>query len=367
VAVIRNGVFQAVATDLRGTVMADQDGAARIASPFGKRDVHPALAAALDFVEKGFDADLGLVRMGVRDFDADLLQFTSPDPLFLAAPEAALAHPIGANLYAYANNAPTVFTDSTGLYPDRPGALASPNAYSVMISAEAVGMPILQAIEASPNICLREIEAAARNGSLGNTSTHPGTTFLGTVGEALVKRNLDYQSRGAFATISSYVVLQPGARALPEWAKEVAGLTMPDLLVTQVGGKVRVLFAKLEQRVAWNNTIGPDTRGRVETVRFEPGTVVSLWEVTTSWDWQHIIERGAKVGLWAAAMGKAKLGQVQGAAVLAIDRGAYFSLSPENQELLRSTVVGAGGYISLIKDLRSTAKDDVKAFTEMLR
>ena len=29
----------------------------------------PELSAALDFVQKGYDADLGTVRMGVRDFD----------------------------------------------------------------------------------------------------------------------------------------------------------------------------------------------------------------------------------------------------------------------------------------------------------
>jgi hypothetical protein len=48
--------FRAVSTDSRGTVIGDRDGA-NLSTPFGVRRSHPELAAALDFVEQGFDAE----------------------------------------------------------------------------------------------------------------------------------------------------------------------------------------------------------------------------------------------------------------------------------------------------------------------
>jgi RHS repeat-associated protein len=80
---VRGGAFQAVGTDLRGTVLAEANLTPRVASPFGQRDVRPAVAAAIDYVQKGYDADLKLARMGVRDYDPEINRFTTPDPLYL--------------------------------------------------------------------------------------------------------------------------------------------------------------------------------------------------------------------------------------------------------------------------------------------
>jgi RHS repeat-associated protein len=115
VGVLRNGAFESVATDVRGTVLAEADGTPRVASPFGGRDVRPAMAAALDYVEKAFDADLGLVRMGVRDYDPQINRFTTPDPLFLETPSECVGSPKECNLYAYARGSPTVFDDPSGM------------------------------------------------------------------------------------------------------------------------------------------------------------------------------------------------------------------------------------------------------------
>jgi RHS repeat-associated protein len=117
VGIIKNGVYTTIATDLRGSVLAESTGVARIASPFGQRDVYPAMAAAIDYVEKGYDADLGWVRMGVRDYDPAINRFTTPDPLFLESPEKCVGAPIDCNLYSYAHNTPTVCTDPTGNCP----------------------------------------------------------------------------------------------------------------------------------------------------------------------------------------------------------------------------------------------------------
>jgi RHS repeat-associated protein len=86
----------------------------RVASPFGQRDVHPAVAAAIDYVQKGYDADLGLARMGVRDYDPEINRFTTPDPLYLERPELCLKSPVECNLYSYALNSPLQYSDPAG-------------------------------------------------------------------------------------------------------------------------------------------------------------------------------------------------------------------------------------------------------------
>jgi RHS repeat-associated protein len=114
VGVLRNGEFALTATDLRGTVQADTDGASRTASPFGSRPVHPDLAAALDYTGRGFDADLGAIRMGARDYDARVGGFLEPDPLYLLHPENCVTSPVECSLYGYARDRPLDFTDPTG-------------------------------------------------------------------------------------------------------------------------------------------------------------------------------------------------------------------------------------------------------------
>ena len=114
VGLVRGGSFHLLATDARGTLMADLDGTARLASPFGDRDVHPDSAAIVDYVRKGYDADLGLVRMGVRDYDPSINRFLTPDPLFLEEPERCVASPVECNLYGYAGGNPTAYVDPTG-------------------------------------------------------------------------------------------------------------------------------------------------------------------------------------------------------------------------------------------------------------
>jgi RHS repeat-associated protein len=115
VGILERGEFQALATDPRGTVLADRDGTARLATPYGVRTTRPDLSAALDYVEKAYDADLNSVRMGVRDYDPLLGQFWTPDPLYLESMERCAESPIDCSLYAYARNNPTRYIDPTGL------------------------------------------------------------------------------------------------------------------------------------------------------------------------------------------------------------------------------------------------------------
>ncbi|WP_163998937.1 RHS repeat-associated core domain-containing protein [Pyxidicoccus caerfyrddinensis] len=112
--VIQNNVFRPLATDRKGTVLSDYDGTPRWASPFGERTTPPTSAAALDYVGKGYDADLGLIRMGLRDYDATLHRFTTPDPYFLEQPEQCVESPAECNLYAYARSNPQAYLDPDG-------------------------------------------------------------------------------------------------------------------------------------------------------------------------------------------------------------------------------------------------------------
>jgi RHS repeat-associated protein len=114
VGLLRNGSFALTANDVRGTVEADTGGAARLASPFGARPVHPDVAATADYAATPYDADLGADRMGVRDYDARIGRFLEPDPLFLEHPEKCADSPIECNLYGYARNRPLDFVDPKG-------------------------------------------------------------------------------------------------------------------------------------------------------------------------------------------------------------------------------------------------------------
>ncbi len=82
-----------------------------------------------------------------------------------------------------------------------------------------------------------------------------------------------------------------------------------------------------------------------------PQAITSLWEVTVSGSFTDMSSRAAKVALWAKAPGVK--------AVLALDRGAFYSLGPDQQGALINTVTGSGGYIRLFRDLKSTALRDV--------
>ena len=114
VGVLEGGELHLLAMDVRGTLLADEDGTPRLATPYGVREPRPDLSAALDYVEKAYDADLGSVRMGVRDYDPLLGQFTTPDPLYLEAIDRCAASPVDCNLYSYARNSPVTFVDPTG-------------------------------------------------------------------------------------------------------------------------------------------------------------------------------------------------------------------------------------------------------------
>jgi RHS repeat-associated protein len=112
--VARNGRFAMAAGDSRGTIVAGTDGATALPSPYGARAAHPDVATAIDYAGAPFDADVGVHRMGVRDYDARTGRFLEPDPLLLEDPRECVARPVECSLYGYAAARPSQLVDPTG-------------------------------------------------------------------------------------------------------------------------------------------------------------------------------------------------------------------------------------------------------------
>jgi len=115
VGVLDNGKFAALLTDPRGTPFVDTAGAPGLASPYGVRASHLGYADVIDYARLGWDPDLDIVRMGVRDYDAKLSQFFTPDPLYLENLDKCQDSPLQCSLYGYAGGNPISFVDPTGL------------------------------------------------------------------------------------------------------------------------------------------------------------------------------------------------------------------------------------------------------------
>jgi RHS repeat-associated protein len=122
--VLDNGQFTALLTDPRGTPFAGPDGAPGLATPYGVRTSHLGLAEVIDYARLGWDPDLDVIRMGVRDYDAKLGQFLTPDPLYFEDLERCQASPVQCALYGYAAGNPISFVDPTGT--DAGGAPQTP-------------------------------------------------------------------------------------------------------------------------------------------------------------------------------------------------------------------------------------------------
>ncbi len=106
--------FEMRSVDARDTILSNGGGAANFASPYGARAEHPAHAQAIDFARKGYDSDIGTLRIGVRDYDPATGLFLQPDALYLETLSKCVESPVSCNLYSYGKNNPLSHIDPSG-------------------------------------------------------------------------------------------------------------------------------------------------------------------------------------------------------------------------------------------------------------
>jgi RHS repeat-associated protein len=320
--------------------------------PFGETWVEEATNTQRTpylFTGKELDEETNLYYFGARYYDPRTSVWQSADPVLGSV---GVFTPGNLAAYTYTYNNPLRLTDPDGQLPDLPGNRASADTYARL---QSLPIPVWASLIASPNLRPRAVEDAAKGGYLTSfAGGHPATTFLGTIGEAIVAGNLSGTPGGLLPFgLNTFVVHQPAQSALPEAMRSVFGGSLPDLLVTQVGFSQSLGFTRVEQHVIYNDTIGPQTNGRVDSIDRGARVVTSLWEVTTSANFDRdLMPRALKVQGWAAAGGRLNVD-----AVLAIDRGVFFQLSPEQRQQLVRTVTSSGGYITLVRDLRADSID----------
>ena len=108
---INNGIFTFWPSDRMGTSLSKSQ--LVVPTPFGVGDqqLRPRYSYQSGSL---YDAELGLTRMGRRDYDPVLGRFTTPDEAFLGDPTLCIRSPEECNLYSYAKNSPLRYTDPHG-------------------------------------------------------------------------------------------------------------------------------------------------------------------------------------------------------------------------------------------------------------
>ncbi|MFW7382147.1 MAG: RHS repeat-associated core domain-containing protein [Oligoflexus sp.] len=121
VAAIWNGRLFPLFTDSRNSLLAGVDGNLIDVFPYGNVEASDRFSKFVSYAKHSLDDDLGLVRMGVRDYDPEIGRFLTADPYFLENADECVLSPVECNLYSYAKNNPLKYTDPTGMYIDENG------------------------------------------------------------------------------------------------------------------------------------------------------------------------------------------------------------------------------------------------------
>jgi hypothetical protein len=261
---------------------------------------------------------------------------------------------------------------------DLPNARASQATYDYFQNIQNTQQfPILDSIVASQNLRMRQVEDGAKSGQLNDFSTSVGKRFLGVVGEALVWRALKYQSASPVGTELTYVFPQPVTLArqgvdLPDEIDRISrvwGSQEPDMATIMIGGKWRVGPLRFQVSPQLSNIVSTGNVNRAESATYRANTLISLAEITTSRQYEHIRERAVTVATYSTALRAANLNLpgVEVVPLLIIDRGAYFQLSDAQKAHITSLVHSAGGRIMVLRDLTQTAIHNVNVITQDLQ
>lgn len=110
----KNGTFVKTGQDHLNSVVLNENENVSLNTPYGEREERSESSEMLDFTLKGYDQEIGAVRMGHRYYDSVTGKFLTPDPLFLENAEKCVESPVECSLYGYAGNDPLRFVDPSG-------------------------------------------------------------------------------------------------------------------------------------------------------------------------------------------------------------------------------------------------------------
>lgn len=264
VGVLRQGKRVLAPVDLRGSLTGDADGSRSLPSPFGVRSGdRPQLAAAVDYVQRGYDADLGTVRMGARDYAPGLNQFLTPDPLFLSDIGRVGGNPVAGNLYTYARNAPLDFVDPLGLEESRWSQLVSVLSSPAVRSAATTALTFAASYERT--IAKEAIVAVATMAS----SPLPGG---GEVLNTALKLAGHHEGLAGVIGAGADAVLPATAEGPGKSAGEIAGkIGFVAAVTVATAGEGLATAGEMAVAEAGPQAIGVSARGAVQTFEITEG------------------------------------------------------------------------------------------------
>ncbi len=185
---LRDGRFELLPLDVRGSGSGEAGGPLAPAAPYGERGARSAFASLVDFAGGFADPALGTVRLGVRDFDPDTQRFIAPDPRYLEDPSLCVASPVECNLYGYARNQPADFVD-------RSGTGAAPASFGFALH---VDWDTMEAIHSEVWEAQRRVEVAGQH----LVARYTAATKAGGVNGVLEWRGVDESVLAEFAISS---------------------------------------------------------------------------------------------------------------------------------------------------------------------
>jgi RHS repeat-associated protein len=344
VGLLKNGTFQFLATDFRGSVMADLDGSANLASPFGVRSQSPSLSAALDYVQHGRDPDLGLIRMGVRDYDPALNQFLTPDPAFLESPQLCVGRAHECNLYGYAAGNPVHQMDAQGTWVHMVPLIAQRlTPYAERISRAATPY-INRAYEVLRPHAVTAVNAASRYGQQAVNAARPHAVRMMQVASDKVSHLYNVATRAANT--------QQGQELIQTTIEVVTGAdtgvsVVPTAAVSsQLDNAVKAVVPPAKFKYFFGLATGRDHNLERSN--------------------QNALQMG-RLGLFDNAQGHAILTEhLQQAATRADNVLREFSNKYGNFEVRESLFAGPSGKFSLIESTWSVAEDGTRTLSTII-
>ena len=114
----KNNTFIRSSQNHLNTSFVNENDSVNITTPFGERVSRSEVNKVLDFTLKGYDIEIGAVRMGRRFYDEKAKRFLSPDNYFIENQNEVLRSNVEGNLVSYVSNNPIVFYDPSGSYEE---------------------------------------------------------------------------------------------------------------------------------------------------------------------------------------------------------------------------------------------------------